>query len=118
MVIPYFLRKSQKLGTESHTFRTAGTAHSQASTRLLSDEVQPALQGVGDLDFTVPIVDLNSTSTAKNRETTIFTGLRQTDTQHNYSTLLEESFGVWNVSIPQGASEHKQKLGIKKSLQA
>lgn len=37
-------------------------------THLLGYEVQPALQGVGNLNLAIPIIDFNATSSAEHRK--------------------------------------------------
>lgn len=68
-------------------------------TYLLGYEVQPAFEGIGDLDFAIPVVDLNPASSTKNTGNNVhrFEGNRHT--LYNYLLPLENScLGVWMVS--------------------
>ena len=73
-------------------------------THLLGYEVQPAFKGIGNLDFAIPVVDLNpagSTENTGNNHVYRFEGNRHT---YNYLLVLENScLGVWMVSTLLGA---------------
>lgn len=65
-------------------------------THLLGYEIQPAFQGIGNLYFTISIIDLNTTSSTKNRGNNNFYRFKKTDT-YGAITLFPGGKLFWYV---------------------